>query len=330
MTDVPRILLTGGGGFIGSHTAKVLRSAGFEPVTFDSFVRGSRSLVKFGPVFEGSVLDGARLRTVLDATRPVACMHFAALAYVAESFEEPELYRLNNVVGSSTLFNALAQAGVDKLVFSSSCAIYGSPERLPIREDDPKRPISPYGRTKLLTEDLLTSPQMAGLKSVSLRYFNAAGADPDGELGEMHDPEPHLIPRAIMAAVGVLPSFVLNGDDYPTDDGSAVRDYTHVSDIARAHLAALNYLLDGGRTEQFNIGLGRGYSVKQILDAVEGVTGRKINVLVGPRRAGDPAEVVAAADKARSALGFLPRHLEIDEMVTHAWQWFERHGFQGN
>jgi UDP-arabinose 4-epimerase len=324
-----RVLVVGGGGYIGSHAAKALVRADFEPVVFDNFSRGHRSLARFGPVYEGDIHDRRRLDEVLRETRPVGCLHFAAYAYVAESIASPELYYRNNVAGSLTLFEALLAAGVAAVVFSSSCATYGQTEVMPITEQTPQRPISPYGRSKLMVEQMLRDMHAAhGLRSISLRYFNACGADPDGEVGEMHNPEPHIIPRAIMAAVGEQEHFTVNGVDYPTPDGTAVRDYTHVTDLADAHISALHHLLDGGGTEALNLGIGRGYSVMEVLRSVEHVTGRPIDVRTAPRREGDPASVVADASRAGAVLGFNPRFVALDDMVRTAWSWFRAKGFR--
>lgn len=327
----PRVLVTGGAGYVGSHACKLLAHAGYEPVAFDDLSRGHRSLVRFGPLAEGSLHDRAALRAALAGRRPVACLHFAAYAYVAESVSDPALYYRNNVAGSLTLFEALAEAGVDKVVFSSTCAIYGQAEVLPLREASPKRPLSPYGKSKLIVEGMLEDfDRAAGLRSISLRYFNACGADPDGDVGEIHDPEPHVIPRALMAAAGVLPRFEVLGTDYPTPDGTAVRDYTHVMDLARAHVSALEYLLGGGTTTALNLGIGRGYSVREIIEAVRDVTGREVPLAFGPRRVGDPAQVVADPALARSVLGFQPHYTRLHDMISTAWQWFETKGFAGS
>jgi UDP-glucose-4-epimerase GalE len=324
-----RVLITGGGGFIGSHAAKALLAAGFEPIVFDNFCRGHRSLVRFGPLIEDDILDRPAVERAIEQTRPIACIHFAAFAYVAESVEHPDLYYWNNVAGSLSLIRALIGRGVDKIVFSSTCAIYGEPQRLPIGEETAKLPISPYGRSKLVVEQMLSDFDAAhGLKSVSLRYFNAAGADPAGLIGEMHDPEPHIIPRTLMSAAGHIPNIQINGTDYPTRDGTAIRDYTHVADLADAHVLALRYLLDGGQTDAFNLGTGYGYSVRDIVDSAGRITGRTIPVVMGPRRAGDPAEVVADPAKARRILAFSPRYTELDQMMGHAWRWFETRGFR--
>lgn len=324
-----RVLVVGGGGYIGSHTAKALAGAGFEPVVFDNFSRGHRRLARFGPVFEGDIHDRTRLDEVLREIRPIGCLHFAAYAYVAESVASPALYYHNNVAGSLTLFEALLAAGVPAVVFSSSCAVYGQSDAAAITEATPQRALSPYGRSKLMVEQMLRDLHAAhGLRSISLRYFNAAGADPDGEIGEMHDPEPHIIPRAIMAATGALEHFPVNGVDYPTPDGTAVRDYTHVSDLADAHVSALRRLLAGGDAEAFNLGIGHGYSVKQVVQAVERVTGRPVKLQEAPRREGDPASVVADPSLARAVLGFAPRFVALDDMVRTAWSWFQANGYR--
>ena len=321
-------MVTGGAGYIGSHTCKQLFRAGFEPVTYDDLSRGHAFLVRHGPVIEGRLHDRMVLRAVLREVRPLACMHFAAFAYVAESVSNPALYYDNNVVGSLILFEELIAAKVTYLVFSSTCAIYGQAKTVPIREDAPMRPLSAYGRSKLIVENMLADFDDAyGLRSVSLRYFNAAGADPDGELGEVHSPEPHLLPRALMAAAGVIPALQVNGDDFSTVDGTAVRDYTHVCDLADAHVLALRHLLDGGTSDRFNLGLGQGHSVREVIQAVHRVTGREVPVVIGSRRQGDPAEVVADASKSERVLGFRPRYTGMEEMVAHAWRWFSEHGF---
>ena len=323
-----RVLITGGAGFIGSHTAKALAAAGFEPVVFDNFFRGHRSLVRFGALIEGDIRNRGSLQQAIEQCRPIACMHFAALAYVAELFECPDLYYQNNVFGSLNLLRTLRDLGIDKIVLSSTCAVYGDPESPLISENAIKAPISPYGRSKLMVEDMVADFSSAfGLRYVSLRYFNAAGADPDGMIGEMHDPEPHLIPRALMAAAGEVAGVRINGTDYPTRDGTAIRDYTHVSDLADAHVQALHYLLDECPTNAFNLGTGRGFSVSEIIDSVARITGRRISVELGSRRIGDPIEVVADIRKAQDVLGFAPRYTDLDLMVGHAWNWFRTRGF---
>ena len=326
----PRVFVTGGAGYVGSHACKLLAQAGFEPVTYDDLSRGHASLVRYGPLVRGRIHDRAALRAALNASRPVACLHFAAFAYVAESMVEPAMSYDNNVAGSLALLQELVAANITRLVFSSTCAVYGQAGAVPIGENAPKSPLSPYGRSKLMVEEMLADFDRAhGTRSVSLRYFNACGADPEGEIGEIHDPEPHIIPRALMAAAGVIPHFEVLGADYPTPDGTAVRDYTHVADLAQAHVAALDYLLADGATDAVNLGIGRGYSVREVLEAAGRVSGRAIPTAFGLRRAGDPAEVIANPGKAQQVLGFTPQYAELDVMVETAWRWFHRHGFPG-
>ncbi len=328
MATRPRVLVTGGAGYVGSHTCKLLTQAGFEPVAYDDLSRGHASLVRYGPLIQGRIHDRSALRSAFDAVRPAACLHFAAFAYVAELMSEPAKYYDNNVVGSLALLQELVDAGVMYVVFSSTCAVYGQADTLPIGEDTLKRPMSPYGRSKLIVEEMLADFDRAyGIRSVSLRYFNACGADPDGEVGELHDPEPHIIPRALMSAAGVVPHFDVLGNDYATPDGTAVRDYTHVTDLAEAHVAALNYLMAGGTTDAMNLGIGRGYSVREVLDAVERVSGRSVPVVFRPRRAGDPADVIADPRKSQRVLGFQPQFANLDMMVDTAWRWFQKRGF---
>jgi len=328
MIQRPRVLVTGGAGFVGSHTCKLLARAGYEPFTYDNLSRGHARLVRFGELLKGDLHDRNSLQAAIDAVKPVACLHFAAYAYVAESMRDPALYYRNNVGGTLALLEALVGAGITQIVFSSTCAVYGDVLMLPIGEDAPKRPLSPYGRSKLIVEDMLRDfDHSYGLRSMSLRYFNAAGADPEGELGELHDPEPHVIPRALMAATGVIPAFDVFGQDYPTFDGTAVRDYTHVTDLAAAHVAALDYLLAGGKSQVLNLGVGSGYSVLQIVKSVERVTGRPVPIRTVARRAGDPAEVVANPALARNVLGFQANRPDLDDMIATAWRWFHAHGF---
>lgn len=318
-----KILVTGGAGYIGSHACKALAARGFEPVTYDNLSRGNRWAVRWGPLEEGDIADTARLRAVLERHRPEAVMHFAAFAYVAESVEKPRLYRENNVGGSASLLRALIEWRPVPVVFSSSCATYGDPERVPIDEDHPQRPASPYGASKLAVERMLAGLGSAGLRSVSLRYFNAAGADPDGEIGEAHDPETHLIPRALAAARDGTPIAVY-GDDYATPDGTCVRDYVHVTDIADAHVLALEHLIASGRGGAFNLANARGHSVLEVIEAVERVTGTIVRVERAPRRPGDPAILVGAAGRARDVLGWTPRHSALDRPIADAWNWMRR------
>jgi UDP-arabinose 4-epimerase len=319
----PVILVTGGAGYVGSHAVKALFRAGFWPVTYDDLSRGHADAVRYGDLVVGGLHERQKLRAVVDEYGPIGCLHFAAYAYVAESVSEPGRYYHNNVAGSLALLEVLVEAGLNNIVFSSSCAAYGNPDRLPISEACPKNPISPYGRSKSMVEDILVDFESAhGLKHVALRYFNACGADPEGELGERHDPEPHLLPRALMAAAGIIPHVDVFGSDYPTRDGTAVRDYVHVHDLAAAHVRALAHLQRTGRSEVFNLGSGRGYSVREVLAAVETVTGLRVPVREIPRRPGDPAELVADITKARQLLGFSVQYEEIEGIVETAWNWY--------
>lgn len=320
-----RVLVTGGAGYVGSHACKALALAGHVPVVYDNLSRGHRELVRWGPLEVGDLRDRARLDGVLARHRIEAVMHFAALAYVGESVTDPALYYGNNVGGALELLEALRRRGLDRLVFSSTCATYGVPDRMPITEDTPQRPINPYGQTKLVIERALAEYSTSyGLRSVSLRYFNAAGCDPDGETGEDHDPEPHRIPRVLMAAEGNVPYVELFGTDYPTPDGTCVRDYVHVSDLAEAHVRALDYLARGGSTAQINLGTGRGHSVREVHAAAERVTRRSIPMRESARRAGDPPVLVADASRARALLELAPRNSDIEVMVESAWRWRTR------
>ncbi len=316
------ILVTGGAGYIGSHTCKALRQAGFTPVAYDNLDRGNREAVKWGELEIGDITDGPRLREVFAKHRPAACVHFAALAYVGESTENPAAYYRNNVGGTATLLDAMHERGIRKMVFSSSCVVYGIPKTTPITEDSPQGPINPYGATKMICERMLRECAPAfGLNFVALRYFNAAGADPDGEIGECHVPETHAIPLLLDAAAGATKAFTIFGDDYPTVDGTCVRDYIHVTDLADAHVRAVRGLLDDGESAAFNVGTGRGWSVRELVDTARKVTGRDIPVQIGPRRAGDPPALVADPAMARERLGWQPRYADLATQVAHAWAW---------
>ncbi len=312
-------LVTGGAGFIGSHTCKRLAEQGIVPVVYDNFSTGHRNNVKWGPFVEGAIEDKERLATAIRTFSPDCLIHFAASAYVGESVEDPGKYYTNNVAGSIALLEACRATGLGRIVFSSSCATYGIPSRLPITEDMVQLPINPYGRTKLMIELMLGDYARAyGIRSVALRYFNAAGADPDGELTERHDPETHLIPRALMAAAGRIERLDVFGDDYATPDGTCIRDYIHVTDLADAHVAAVNYLRDGGEVLNANLGSGHGTSVRQVLSAIDRVTGRSVPVQMLPRRAGDPPVLYADTDWARQRLGFRPQLSDIDTIIATA------------
>ncbi|MBB6097607.1 UDP-arabinose 4-epimerase [Deinobacterium chartae] len=321
-----KILVTGGAGYIGSHACKALAAAGYTPVTFDNLEYGHEWATQWGPFEHGDLQDPERLREVLQIHRPAAVMHFAAYTYVGESVQEPGKYYRNNVGGTLNLLEAMRETGVKIMVFSSTCATYGPPERLPLTEDHPQRPISPYGRTKLVVEGMLGDFEAAcGLRWAALRYFNASGADPEGQIGEDHDPETHLIPLILDAAAGLRPAITVFGEDYDTPDGTAIRDYIHVTDLADAHVLALKRLLEGGPSAAYNLGNGQGFSVREVIQAAERVTGRPIPVEVGPRRAGDPPRLVGDATKARNELGWTPRYADLEVILQTAWNWHTRH-----
>ena len=319
------VLVTGGAGYIGSHTCKSLRRAGYLPVVYDNFVHGNEWAVRWGPLERGDILDRGRLDEVFEKYMPDAVVHFAAFAYVGESVTCPRKYYRNNVVGSLTLLEAMRDHGTSDIVFSSTCATYGVPEAFPIPEQTEQRPINPYGASKLMVERILVDFGAAyATKSIILRYFNAAGADPDNEIGEDHDPETHLIPLVLDAASGRRKNVSVFGADYPTPDGTCVRDYIHVSDLAEAHVNALQALFARKRSEVYNLGNGRGFSVNEVINSVERVTGLEVPVVFGERRVGDPASLVSDASKAREELGWRPRITEIDEIVRTAWAWHQR------
>ena len=323
--DDLRVLVTGGAGYIGSHTCKALARAGHHVVVYDNFVAGHRDAVRYGELVEGDIADVASVRAALARHRISAVMHFAAFLDVGESVRNPAAYYRNNVVGALGVLEAMAAESVTTLVFSSTCATYGEPVEIPIAETHPQHPINSYGETKLAIERAFPHFERAyGLRWAALRYFNAAGADPDGELGEDHAPEVHLIPRAIEAATGG-PALQLFGDDYPTPDGTCLRDYIHVSDLADAHVRSLESLRRTGTSDAYNLGTGRPHSVKEVVDAVERVTGRPVPRTVGPRRAGDPAALYAAPAKAKAGLGWTPRFPDLDAIVGTAWDWHRAH-----
>jgi UDP-arabinose 4-epimerase len=319
------ILVTGGAGYVGSHACKRLAEDGFTPVAFDNLSAGHRWAVRWGPLVEGDIADGAALRRAIAQHRPAAVMHFAGSIAVEESVRDPLGYYENNVGATLTLLEAMREAGLDKLVFSSSAAVYGVPQRVPLQESHPLAPISPYGASKAMVERMLEDFAAAyGFAAVSLRYFNAAGADEGGEIGEAHDPETHLIPRVLDAALG-RGEVAIYGEDYDTPDGSCVRDYVHVGDLADAHVLALRYLVEGGRATRLNLGSGRGASVREVVAAAERVTGRTVPVKPGPRRAGDQPVLVADPAGARALLGWQPGRSAIERVVGDAWRWHQRH-----
>jgi UDP-arabinose 4-epimerase len=320
---IQRILVTGGAGYIGSHTAKLLRLEGIEPVVYDNLSTGNRSSVRWGPFVNGDILDAAHLIEVIEKYEPEAVIHFAASAYVGESVTDPAKYYHNNVVGTLLLLDACRRTGLGKIIFSSSCATYGVPDTLPIVEATPQKPINPYGRTKLIAEHILADYAAAfGLRYVVLRYFNACGADPEGELGEWHAPETHLIPRALLAAAGKIPHLEVFGDDYDTHDGTCVRDYIHVADLAHAHLLAYRHLAGESENLAVNLGSGRGFSIQEVLGAIDRVTGKPVPIAIRPRRAGDPPALYADAGLARDVLGFSPRYSNLETIVRTAAPFF--------
>jgi UDP-arabinose 4-epimerase len=317
-----RVLVSGGAGYIGSHTARTLRRAGYEVVIYDNLCTGFLELAQGFELVQGDIADGAALRPVL--ARVDAVMHFAAHAYVGESVEHPRKYFRNNVLGALRLLDLALDAGIRHFVFSSSCAVYGVPERIPITERSPREPVNPYGASKLFFENALEAYDRAyGLRSVRLRYFNAAGADESGEIGELHDPETHLIPLALAASIGNGPTLQIHGSDYATADGTCVRDYIHVSDLADAHVLALRHLEGGGDSIALNLGSGRGYSVFEIIRAVEKATGRPVRHQLGPRRPGDPPVLLADPAMAGTLLGWTAKR-NLTDIVSSAWVWMEK------
>lgn len=319
----PRVLVTGGAGYIGSHACKALANAGFEPITFDNLSTGNRWAVKWGPLVEADLADVAAIASTLDLYRPAAVVHFAASAYVGESVMDPRKYFRNNVQNTLNLLDAMMDAGVNRIVFSSTCATYGIPDLVPIPETHAQRPINPYGESKLFIERALHwYGQAYGLSSLALRYFNAAGADPEGDLGEDHVPETHLLPLAIGAALGTHPPVKVFGTDYPTPDGTCIRDYIHVSDLAEAHLAALRALFRprSANDAALNLGTGIGHSVLEVTACVRAVLGKEVPCEFAPRRLGDPPRLVAQSP-AQTAIGWSPRHSALTSIVASACRW---------
>jgi UDP-glucose-4-epimerase GalE len=319
------VLVTGGAGYIGSHACKALSRAGYRVVVFDNLSAGHRSAVRYGELVEGDVTDVAAVRAALRGFDLSVVMHFAALLDVGESVREPARYYRNNVIGALSVLEAMAAESVRHFVFSSTCATYGEPIETPIAETHPQRPINSYGETKLAVGRALPHFERAfGVRWAALRYFNAAGADPDGELGEDHSPEIHIIPRAIDAATGG-PGLHVFGDDYPTPDGTCLRDYVHVSDLADAHVLALQAIVETGKSGMYNLGTGRPHSVREVIGSVERITGLRVPWTLAPRRSGDPAVLYAAAHKAHAELHWTPRHAELDAIVSSAWNWHRAH-----
>lgn len=321
-----KVLVTGGAGYIGSHTCKALSGAGYTPVTLDNLVFGHRWAVRWGPFVEADLADRDAVERVLREHDIDSVIHFAAYAYVGESMNDPGKYFRNNVANTLNLLEAMRAAGVARIVFSSTCATYGIPDAVPIAEDHPQRPVNPYGESKLFVERALHWHGIAhGLRSMALRYFNAAGADPDGEIGEDHDPETHLVPLAIETALGRRAELQVMGTDYPTPDGTAIRDYIHVTDLADAHVRALRHLEAGCGSGALNLGTGRGDSVREVVAMVERVSGRTVNARNAPRRPGDPPALVAAPGRARQVLGWEPKWSDLETIVRTAHAWHAAH-----
>lgn len=320
------ILVIGGAGYIGSHMLKLLRDEGEEHLVLDNFEQGHRGALQGSPSVQGDLRSRADLDRVFSENKIDVVMHFAAYISVGESVREPFKYWDNNTVGVLNLLEAMRGHGIDKLVFSSTAAIFGEPQYVPIDEDHPKKPTSPYGDSKLAVERMLDSYDRGyGFKSACLRYFNAAGADPDGQIGEDHSPEEHLIPVAILSALGKRPPMKIFGTDYDTPDGTCVRDYIHILDLAQAHLLAVRHLRNSGDSRRYNLGNGQGFSVKQIIETTQEVIDRKIPHEYGPRRPGDPAKLIASSDKIRNDWGWKPRYTDVREIIQHAWNWHRTH-----
>lgn len=316
------ILVTGGAGFIGSHACKALANAGYLPVSYDSLEHGHKWAVRWGPLEQGDIRDNTRVFEVLKKYQPIAVMHFAAYAYVGESVKNPGRYYQNNVAGTLSLLEAMRQANIKDIVFSSTCATYGNPTTDRLTESHPQNPINPYGRSKLMIEKIMSDYADAyDFKYAVLRYFNAAGADPEGETGEKHEPETHLIPLAIQAAYEKN-ELKIFGTDYETPDGTAIRDYIHVQDLANAHVAALKKLIESKISFSVNLGTGCGHSVRQVISSVERVSGQKVISEDFPRRPGDPPVLVADPSLAYAELGWLPEYKELDSIIAHALKWY--------
>jgi len=316
------LLVTGGAGYIGSQTCKLLHQNDYLPVSYDNLIYGHRESVQWGPLVVGDIGDVDKLQKVFDKYKPEAVIHFAAFAYVGESVQNPGKYYKNNVSGTINLLEVMRKSGCANIIFSSTCATYGVPDCLPLNENSSQHPVNPYGKTKLMIEQMLEDYEKAyGIKYISLRYFNAAGADPDGSLGEDHDPETHLIPLTIEAALGKRTAIEVYGTDYSTADGTAVRDYIHVADLAMAHLLSFEYLQSHNTSDVFNLGTGIGTSVQEVVNVVEKISKRQVPVVYGERRDGDPPILVASAEKAKDVLGWEPCHSDIDSIVKDAWNW---------
>ncbi|QOY62007.1 UDP-glucose 4-epimerase GalE [Lysobacter sp. H21R4] len=322
------VLICGGAGYIGSHMARFLVARSVSVTTLDNLSTGHREAVQGGELVEADLLDPASIERALGGRRFDAAMHFCARSLVGESVSQPYAYYANNVSGTLNLLEAMRRHGIGKLVFSSTAAVFGQPERERIDEDHPKAPINPYGASKLMVERILADASSAyGLRSVALRYFNAAGASDDACIGESHQPETHLIPNVLRAALGTGPALKVFGDDYPTPDGTCVRDYVHVDDLAQAHQLALDYMDRHDGAHAFNLGNGKGFSVREVIDAAKAATGREIRYEVAPRRPGDPAVLVASSEKARRELGWVPAHTDLAPIIESAWRWHQTQSY---
>ncbi|MBN8185186.1 UDP-glucose 4-epimerase GalE [Salipiger thiooxidans] len=324
------VLVTGGAGYIGSHACKALKAAGYTPVTYDNLVTGWKDAVKFGPFEQGDLSDRARLDEVFATYQPVAVMHFAALSQVGEAMSEPGRYWRNNVEGSLTLIEAATAAGCLNFVFSSTCATYGEHDNVVLDESTPQEPLNAYGASKRAVENILRDFEAAkGLRHVIFRYFNVAGADPEGEVGEHHRPETHLIPVMLEAIDGTRPALSIHGTDYDTPDGTCIRDYVHVCDLVDAHVLGLKWLTDGKGSRVFNLGTGKGFSVREVIDASRSVTNREVPHSEGPRRAGDATKLVSGSTRAAAELGWEPSRSTMPQMIADAWRWHQNGHYEG-
>jgi len=320
------ILVVGGAGYIGSHMCKYLAKNGYQPIVLDNLIYGHREAVKWGPFFEGSMTNSNLLDRIFSMHKIEAVMHFAAFCYVGESVTEPAKYYRNNVAATIALLEKMVENNITNFIFSSTCATYGEPVEIPISEQHPQNPINPYGKSKLMVEHILNDFNNAyGLQFISLRYFNAAGADPDGELGEDHRPETHLIPLVLQTALGQKESLNIFGDDYPTSDGTCIRDYIHINDLAQAHFLALERLLNHIPGGQYNLGTGNGYSVKQLIDLAGKITGKLIPANITERRPGDPAVLISSSNKTIKELGWKPQFSDLNTIIETAWNWHNKH-----
>jgi UDP-glucose 4-epimerase len=319
------ILVTGGAGYIGSHAVRELKKAGYTVLILDNLIYGHEYLAQGETLITGDLSDRALLKKVFAEHLIDAVMHFAAFAYVGESVSDPAKYYRNNVSSTLNLLDAMREGGVTKFIFSSTCATYGEPEQIPIPETHPQRPVNPYGQSKLMVEQILRDYDAAyQFRYVIMRYFNAAGADTGGDIGEDHTPETHLIPLVLDAAMGKRPNIHIYGTDYPTPDGTCIRDYIHVTDLANAHVLGLKYLLNGGTSDVFNLGNGNGFSVREVIETAARITGKKIPVMESTRRAGDPAKLIGSAEKARKILGWSPQFAELEKIISTAWAWHQK------